>query len=49
MPNNAPSQRVLEKAGYRREGLARRYLCIAGAWQDHVLFAVTADEWPLPG
>jgi ribosomal-protein-alanine N-acetyltransferase len=46
MPRNLASQRVLEKAGYRREGLAARYLCIAGAWEDHALFAVTADEWP---
>lgn len=46
MPSNAPSQRVLEKVGYRREGVALRYLCIAGSWQDHVLYALTADEWP---
>jgi [ribosomal protein S5]-alanine N-acetyltransferase len=46
MPSNRASQRVLEKAGFRREGLAERYLCIAGAWQDHFVFAVTADEWP---
>ncbi len=45
MPRNAPSQRVLEKAGYRREGLAHRYLCIDGNWSDHVLFAITAEEW----
>jgi ribosomal-protein-alanine N-acetyltransferase len=45
MPNNAPSLRVLEKAGYRREGFAERYLCIAGKWEDHVLFAMTAEEW----
>jgi ribosomal-protein-alanine N-acetyltransferase len=45
MPRNAPSQRVLEKVGYRREGVAQRYLCIAGHWEDHVLFAMTADEW----
>jgi len=45
MPNNAASQRVLEKVGYRREGLATRYLCIAGAWEDHILYAVTAEEW----
>jgi ribosomal-protein-alanine N-acetyltransferase len=45
MPRNAPSQRVLEKVGYRREGVALRYLCIAGSWEDHVLFAMTADEW----
>jgi ribosomal-protein-alanine N-acetyltransferase len=47
MPDNRASQRVLEKAGYRQEGLARRYLCIAGSWADHLLYAVTAEEWPL--
>jgi [ribosomal protein S5]-alanine N-acetyltransferase len=36
---------VLEKAGFRREGLAERYLSIAGAWEDHLLFAVTSDEY----
>jgi ribosomal-protein-alanine N-acetyltransferase len=45
MPHNDPSLRVLEKVGYRREGIAERYLCIAGRWEDHVLFAVTAEEW----
>ena len=45
MPSNTRSLRVLEKVGYRREGVARAYLSIAGAWEDHVLFAVTADEW----
>jgi [ribosomal protein S5]-alanine N-acetyltransferase len=46
MPRNGASQRVLEKAGYRREGVAHRYLCINAKWEDHVLFAVTAEEWP---
>jgi [ribosomal protein S5]-alanine N-acetyltransferase len=45
MPQNVASQRVLEKAGYRREGLAERYLCIAGRWEDHLLYAVTEEEW----
>jgi ribosomal-protein-alanine N-acetyltransferase len=45
MPRNEASQRVLGKAGYRREGLAARYLCIAGVWEDHLIFAVTAEEW----
>jgi ribosomal-protein-alanine N-acetyltransferase len=45
MPRNSRSLRVLEKVGYRREGLALRYLSIAGSWEDHVLFAVTAEEW----
>ena len=45
MPRNGASLRVLEKAGYRREGFAERYLYIAGRWEDHVLYAITAEEW----
>ncbi|HLK41443.1 MAG TPA: GNAT family protein [Polyangiaceae bacterium] len=46
MPRNGASQRVLAKVGYRQEGFAARYLCIAGAWEDHLIFALTAEEWP---
>jgi ribosomal-protein-alanine N-acetyltransferase len=49
MPRNTASQRVLEKVGYRREGMAERYLCIAGAWENHQIFAVTAEEWAARG
>ncbi len=45
MPRNEGSLRVLAKAGYRREGVAERYLCIAGKWEDHVIFATTSEEW----
>jgi ribosomal-protein-alanine N-acetyltransferase len=45
-PNNTPSRRVLEKSGFRREGLARRYLKINGVWQDHDLYALLHDEVP---
>jgi ribosomal-protein-alanine N-acetyltransferase len=45
IPRNAGSLRVLEKVGFRREGLAERYLKIAGRWQDHVIWAVTAEEF----
>ena len=45
IPGNVASIRVLEKIGFREEGLARRYLQIAGVWQDHKLYAVTAEEW----
>ena len=45
MPQNNTSMRVLEKVGYRKEGVAARYLCIAGRWEDHLLFALTAEEW----
>ena len=44
IPANAPSLRVAEKAGFRREGLALRYLNIAGEWRDHVMYAKLADE-----
>ncbi|MDA4892948.1 MULTISPECIES: GNAT family N-acetyltransferase [Microbacterium] len=36
--HNVGSQRVLEVNGFRRIGLAPRYLRIAGQWQDHLLF-----------
>jgi ribosomal-protein-alanine N-acetyltransferase len=44
LPSNDPSRSLLAKAGFREEGLARRYLQINGEWQDHVLFALLADE-----
>ncbi|NOV02290.1 GNAT family N-acetyltransferase [Paenibacillus planticolens] len=43
MPKNIPSIRVLEKAGFRHEGLAKKYLKINGTWEDHELFAITAE------
>lgn len=39
MPRNERSGRLLERLGFEREGYAKRYLCIAGAWEDHVLTA----------
>jgi ribosomal-protein-alanine N-acetyltransferase len=44
MPDNIPSLRVAAKVGFRIEGMALRYLKIAGSWQDHVIHAITADE-----
>jgi len=45
IPTNAPSIRVLEKCGFTREGLARRYLCINGVWQDHLLFGLLHEDF----
>ena len=36
MPRNQASLRVAEKCGFQPEGLARRYLCINGVWEDHL-------------
>lgn len=44
IPSNARSIRVAEKNVMAREGLMRKYLRIAGQWQDHILFAKLADE-----
>jgi ribosomal-protein-alanine N-acetyltransferase len=43
-PENAASLRVVEKLGFRREGLKERYIHIDGAWRDHVIFALTREE-----
>jgi len=45
-PENAPSLRVVAKLGLREEGLRARFLHIDGAWRDHRVFAVTAEEVP---
>ncbi len=44
LPSNQSSIRVLEKCGFEREGLARRYLRINGVWQDHYLYAALAED-----
>jgi RimJ/RimL family protein N-acetyltransferase len=43
--HNIASIRVLEKCGFTREGLARRYLCINGVWQDHLLFGLLHEDF----
>jgi [ribosomal protein S5]-alanine N-acetyltransferase len=44
IPANAASIGLLEKAGFKREGYARGYLCINGLWQDHLLYARLQDD-----
>lgn len=45
IPRNRPSHRVAEKVGLRNEGTALRYLEINGVWEDHVRYAITAEDW----
>ena len=45
-PENEPSLRVVEKLGFRYEGLRRRYIHINGDWRDHFCFALTVDDVP---
>lgn len=39
LPNNVASRRLLEKTGFKYEGVAQSYLQIHGRWQNHVLYA----------
>ncbi len=43
-PENTKSLRVVEKLGFRYEGLRRRYIHINGDWRDHFCFALVAEE-----
>jgi RimJ/RimL family protein N-acetyltransferase len=45
----AASQRVLANVGFRREGLAERYLLLAGRWTDQELWAITVEDELGPG
>ena len=44
MPHNPRSMRVLEKAGFTHIGIAPHYLRLQGAWRDHHLFQITAED-----
>ena len=48
LPSNIPSRSVLARTGFRQEGYAREYLCIAGKWQDHLLFAILRGDRGTP-
>jgi [ribosomal protein S5]-alanine N-acetyltransferase len=45
-PENVASRRVVEKLGFRDEGIRERYLHISGDWRDHLTFALVREEVP---
>ncbi len=45
-PENKASLRVVEKLGFRYEGLRRRFIHISGDWRDHYAFALVREEVP---
>jgi ribosomal-protein-alanine N-acetyltransferase len=46
--HNVRSQRVLQRNGFRRIGMAPAYLNIAGRWQDHILYQVIRSDDDAP-
>jgi len=45
---NVASQKVLEKAGFRREGIIRKFKFIRGEWRDAYLYSILREEWKEP-
>jgi RimJ/RimL family protein N-acetyltransferase len=49
LPENPASGRVLDQAGFRREGFLRKHLKIQGEWRSCSLYAMLDEEWRHPG
>ncbi|MGD2250767.1 MAG: GNAT family protein [Candidatus Methanofastidiosia archaeon] len=47
-PENTASQRVLEKAGFTKEGVKRKCVYARGKWHDEVLYSILREEWEKP-
>ena len=47
-PENVASKRVLEKAGYTKEGLIRKSVFIRGEWRDGILYSILREDWKEP-
>ena len=45
VPTNEASLKVMEKLKINQEGIARKFLEINGAWEDHACFAMTVEDW----
>ena len=45
-PENHASLRVVQKLGFREEGVRERFLHIDGGWRDHISFALTVEDVP---
>lgn len=47
-PANRASQRVLEKTGFKKEGVIRKSVFIRGEWHDGVMYSILREEWKAP-
>lgn len=47
-PENIASKRVLEKAGFTKEGLIRKSVFIRGEWRDGILYSILREDWKEP-
>ena len=47
-PENIPSCKALEKAGFKREGILRRTFYCRGKWRDDCIYSIIREEWKVP-
>ena len=45
---NIASQRVLEKVGFKKEGIMRKRSFVRGQWTDMLIFSILREEWKEP-
>jgi len=45
---NIGSQKILEKVGFKREGIVRKSMFIHGEWRDTQLYSILREEWKEP-
>ncbi len=45
---NVGSQKVLEKAGFKKEGIVRKMMFNRGEWRDCILLSILREEWKEP-
>ena len=45
---NKASQRVLEKAGFKKEGIVRKRIFVRGDWRDEFLYSILREDWKEP-
>jgi RimJ/RimL family protein N-acetyltransferase len=45
---NVASQKVLEKVGFKKEGIVRKSVFIRGEWRDWLLYSILREEWKEP-
>ena len=45
---NLASQKVLEKAGFKKEGTMRKYFFLRGELRDACLYSILREEWKVP-
>ena len=45
MPNNRRSEKLLHSLNFEKEVFAKKYLCINGTWEDHILTSLPTSYW----